>query len=429
MKKTVFLVMFLAATQLMAQDNAKILSKVAKSNEEIQNPKKAVQVKTWLSRAQLFVDIWSAPIKNVMPGMSNRDIRLALASEKVKETLQEDIDGTLYEVDVYDNKKLYYDDKGILSFWVATYPVEDPLYSALQAYEEAIKCDSKGSNVKKIMEGLEDLQFKFQQDAFAAYNLHKYPEALLNFEHALACSGSPVLNKIDTTTIYYTGLIARLAGDNLKAMGYMEKAIELGYTQDGDLYASYAEVLQAAGDTAASIQALTDGLAKYPVNQSIVINLINIFLQKGDDPAKVLPYIEQAQQNDPENSSLYYAQGIVYEQMGDYDNAVLAYKQSLEKDENNFYSNYSLGALYFNKAVQIQNEAAMEPDDKKYAELLKDVELYFDLSLPYLERAYELKDTEVAVLESLKSLYFRLREKSPEMQKKYEFFNSKLQEI
>ncbi|MDR0737547.1 MAG: hypothetical protein LBF39_00575 [Prevotellaceae bacterium] len=429
MKKILFILSLLAATHLMAQNASKTLSKVAKSDEEIQNPKKAVQAKTWISRAELFVEIWSEPVKNVMPGMSNRDVRLVLAAEKVKETVQEDIEGTPYEVDVYDNKKLYYDDKGMLAFWSAAYPVEGTLFTALKAYEEAISLDGKGSNSKKIKAGLEDLQIKFQTDAYAAYNLHNYRVALSNFEGSLACSGNPLIGKTDTIVIYYVGLIARAAGDNHKALEYFGKAIDLGYTQDGDLYAAQAEVLQILNDTLTSVQLLTDGLAKYPANQSIIIGLINTFLQRGDDPKKVLPYIEQAQQNDPDNSSLYYAQGVVYEQLEDFDNAVSAYKLSLEKDVDNFYSNYALGAFYFNKAVQVQNVAAMEPDDKKYAEMVKDVDAYFDLSLPYLERAYELKDSEIAVLESLKSLYFRLREKSPEMQQKYEAFNAKLQEM
>jgi tetratricopeptide (TPR) repeat protein len=413
----------------MAQDASKVLSKVAKSDEEIQNPKKAAQAKTWMSRAELFTGIWSEPIKNVVQGMSNRDVRLALAAEKVKETLQEELEGTPYEVDIYENKKLYYDDKGVLVFWEVTYPVEGLLFTALKAYEEAISLDGKGSNSKKIKEGLEDLQVKFQTDAYAAYSLHKYRDALANFEGALACSGNPLVGRTDTLVIYYAGLVARAGSNNMKALEYFDKALELGYNQDGDLYAAQAEVLQAAGDTATSVQLLTEGLAKYPTNQSIIIGLINAFLQQGDDPKKVLPYIEQAQQNDPDNASLYYAEGVVYEQMEDLENAISAYKHSLEKDVDNFYSNYSLGALYFNKAVQIQNVAAMEPDDKKYAEMLKEVDVYFDLSLPYLEHAYELQDSQAAVLESLKSLYFRLREKSPEMQQKYEYFNNKLQEM
>jgi tetratricopeptide (TPR) repeat protein len=362
-----------------------------------------------------------------MQGMSNRDVRLALATEKVKETLQVDLEGTSYEVDVYDGKKLYYDDKGVLVFWEVTYPVDGLLFTALKAYQEAIALDGKGSNSKKIKAGLEDLQIKFQTDAYAAYNLHKYHDALANFEGALACSGNPLVGYTDTLVIYYAGLVARVASNNTKALEYFGKALELGYNQNGDLYAAQAEVLQATEDTVTSIQVLTEGLAKYPTNQSIIIGLINTFLQQGDDPKKILPYIEQAQQNDPDNASLYYAEGVVYEQMEDFDNAILAYKRALEKDVDNFYSNYSLGALYFNKAVQIQNVAAMEPDDKKYAEMSKDVDVYFDLSLPYLEHAYELQDSQVAVLESLKSLYFRLREKSPEMQQKYEYFNNKLQ--
>ena len=429
MRKILLILSFLAATHLMAQDAAKVLSKIAKSDEEIQNPKKAVQAKTWISRAELFVNIWQEPVRNVVPGMSNRDIRLVLAAEKVKETVQEDIDGTPYDVDVYDNKKLYYDDKGVLAFWVATYPVDGLLSTALKAYEEAISLDGKGTNLKKIKAGLEDLQAKFQTDAYAAYNLHKYHDALVNFEGALACSGNSLVGKTDTVVIYYAGLIARQAGDNIKALEYFGKSLELGYAQDGDLYSTYAEVLQLTGDTATSVQVLTEGLTRYPTNQSVVIGLINTFMQRGDDPKKILPYIEQAQQNDPDNSSLYYAQGVVYEQMDDPENAILSYKQSLEKKEDNFYANYALGAIYFNKAIQLQNEAAMEPDDKKYEEKIKDVDVYFDLSLPYLERAYELQNTEVAVLESLKSLYFRLREKSPEMMQKYEYFNDKLQEL
>jgi tetratricopeptide (TPR) repeat protein len=427
MKKVLLVLSFLAVTHLMAQDASKVLSKVAKSDEEIQNPKKAAQAKTWISRAELFIDIWSKPVENVMLGMSNRDARLALATEKVKESIQEDLEGAIYEVDVYDNKKLYYDDKGILAFWDVTYPVENLLLNALQAYEKAITLDEKGSNTKKITAGLENLHIKFQQDASAAYSLHKFQDALANFENALACAENPLVGKTDTTLIYNIGIVARLAEENTKALEYYKRVLELGYEQEGDLYSTYAEILQVAGDTVTSLQILTEGLTKYPTNQSIIIDLINTFLQQGDDPKKTLPYIEQAQQNDPDNASLYYAEGVVYEQMEDFENAILAYKRALEKDEDNFFSNYSLGALYFNKAVEVQNVAAMEPDDKKYAEMSKEVDKYFDLSLPYLEHAYELENSQEAVLESLKSLYFRLREKSPEMQQKYEYFNDKLQ--
>ena len=285
---------------------------------------------------------------------------------------------------------------------------------AIEYYQQAIDIDP---NLADAYLGM----------AYAYYNLQDYQDAISNFESSLACSR--LIGKTDTMVIYYVGLIARVAGDNHKALEYFGKALDLGYDQNGDLYAAQAEVLQALGDTATSVQLLVEGLAKYPTNQSIIIRLINTFLQQGDDLKKILPYIEQAQQNDPDNSSLYYAQGVVYEQLEDFDNAVSAYKKSLKKDKNNFYSNYALGAFYFNKAVQIQNVAAMEPDDMKYVKMIEEVDAYFDLSLPYIERAYELNNSEIAVLEALKSLYFRLREKSPKMQKKYEYFSSKLQEI
>jgi tetratricopeptide (TPR) repeat protein len=432
MKKILVILCLLFVVQLTAQDKdkAKLQSKAAKSDEEVADPKKSVRAKTWLSRGDLFVDIWSSPVKSVMPGMSRRDIKLLLASEKIQDTRQEEVDGTVYDIDVYPDKKLYYDESGMLAFWIVTdYAVDKPLFKALEAYKKAAEYDEKGSLSKKISGGLEQLQTKFNTDAMAAYSLHNYKEALVNFEASLEIAEHPLVSKTDSLIILYSGIIAGLAGENEKSLAYLGKALEIGYDQKGDLYATFAEALIASGDTVAAITTLTNGLTKYPTNQSIIIGLINIYLQRGDDPRKVLPYVEQAQQNDPDNSSLYYAEGVVYEQLNDNDNAIVAYKKALEKDAANFYANYSLGALYFNKAVQIQADAAMETDDAKYEVMMKEFDIQFDLALPYLERAYQLNSSERAVLESLKNIYFRLREKGPEMQEKYEYYNSLLQEL
>jgi tetratricopeptide (TPR) repeat protein len=350
-------------------------------------------------------------------------------------TLDERWDGVTYYIKAemtVDPKDLERRIAEVLNDKQKTRELEEARKRTLAAEAEAARLRKELEKTKSEQQRLA-LKTKYQDalsaeeyltKGYTAYAEDDYEKALEYMEKALNLG-----YKQDGELHYYCAIISRLIGDYEKTLKYMKKALNLGYEADGDLYAAYAEVLQATEDTVTSIQVLTKGSARYPSNQSIIIGLINTFLQQGDDPKKILPYIEQAQQNDPNNASLYYAEGVVYEQIEDFDNAILAYKQSLKKDKNNFYSNYSLGAIYFNKAVQIQNIAAIEPDDNKYAKMSKEIDMYFDLSLPYLERAYELDDSQEAVLESLKSLYFRLREKSSKMQKKYEYFNSKLQEM
>ncbi len=430
MKKIVLALCLLMSFPLLAQDKAKLQSKVAKSDKEIADAKKGMQPKTWLNRAEIFTDIWAAPTKSIMTGMAHKDIKLILAKEKIKESLSEELEGTVYEIDVYDDKKLYYSPEGLLAFWQVTeFAAENPLFQALEAYHRATELDTKGSSAKKIKEGLEDLKNKFNTDALSAYTQRNYAEALRNFEGSLACSAHPLVAQTDTLIIYYSGLVARAAGDNLKAADYFKQAVDMGYVQNGDMYALFAEVLIAAGDTAAAQTALGAGMEVYPTNQSIIVGMINLFLQKGEDPKKILPYVHKAQTNDPDNSTLYYAEGLVYEQLSDSENAAKAYTTAIEKDPGNFFANYGLGALYYNEAVKTSQLAADELNDKKYEALMKQFDVQLKQALPYLEKAYELNATERAVLESLKTIYFRLREESPEMQQKYNEYNEKLQNM
>ncbi len=432
MKKIVLALCLLLSFPLFAQDKekAKLQSKVAKSDTEIADAKKGVQPKTWINRAELFMDVWAAPTGTIMLGMANKDIKLVLAKEKIQESLSEELGGVIYEIDVYNDKKLYYSPEGLLAFWQVTgFAVENPLFQALDAYKRAAELDTKGSSAKKIKEGLALLKNNFNTDALSAYTRNDYAEALRNFEGSLACSAHPLIAQTDSVIVYYSGLVARANGDNLKAADYFKQAVDMGYVENGDMYALYAEVLMSTGDSVAAQAALGAGMEKFPTNQSIIVGLINLFLQKGEDPKKILPYVHKAQENDAENATLYYAEGLVYEQLGDSDSAAKAYVTAIEKDPDNFFANYGLGALYYNEAVKTSQMAADEVDDKRYEVLMKRFDSQIKQAVPYLEKAYELNPSERAVLESLKTIYFRLREESPEMQQKHDFYNEKLQSM
>ena len=92
---------------------------------------------------------------------------------------------------------------------------------------------------------------------------------------------------------------------------------------------------------------------------------------------------------------------------------------AIELDPSSFGSNYNLGALFFNKAVELNNSANSTSDDKKYKSLKKQADNFFDKALPYLESAYTLNSKDKNTLLSLKQLYYMKGDykKSDEMKK------------
>jgi len=422
MKKLVLIISIFLSVSLMAQDKAKLQSQVAKSDAEIRDPKKADQPKVWLNRAELLLSVYDAPTKNLMAGMGHRDIKLLLAKEKVLNSKSVDLLGDTYDVDVYADKELYYDAAGQLVIWVVTdYAVDKPLLKALEAYKQAAALDVKGANTKKIRDGLLSIHPKLNYDGYIAFIMQDYQTAAENYEAAIACSSHPLIATPDTTAFYMVGLIAFNSNNPEKAVSYYKKAMDAGYAAGGDIYAEYAKALKAKQDTTAAINMLTTGFAAFPTNKEIIFSLINTFIEQGEDPGKILPYVKTAEENDPYNASVSYVEGIVYEQLNNFENAEKAYKRAIEKDENYFFAYYNLGVMYYNEGANIHNVCIDELDDNKYLKCMEKAQQVFKNAIEPLEKAYELNPSERSTVDLLKTIYFRFREDA-EMEKKYEHY-------
>ncbi|MDR0295319.1 MAG: tetratricopeptide repeat protein [Prevotellaceae bacterium] len=423
MKKLVLIISVFLSVSMMAQDKAKLQSQVAKSDAEINDPKKAEQPKVWLNRAELFLDVYDAPAKNLMTGMGNRDIKLLLAKEKIVTNKSVDLLGETYDVDVYADKELYYDAAGQLVLWIVTdFAADTPLLKALEAYMRAVALDAKGSNTKKIKDGLLSLQPKLSYDGYIAYIMQNYPTAAINYQAAIECSNHPLIATPDTTAYYMVGLIALNSGNPEKAVSFYKQAMDAGYTAGGDIYAEYARALKAKQDTTAAIEMLTTGLAAFPTNKEIIFTLINTFIEKGEDPKNILPYVLAAEESDPNNASVNYVEGIVYEQLKDFSNAEKAYQRAIEKDENYFFAYYNLGVLYYNEGADINNKAIDVIEQEKYEAMMAQAHQIFKNAIEPLEKACELNPSERSTVDLLKILYFRFREDDEEMAKKYEHY-------
>jgi tetratricopeptide (TPR) repeat protein len=415
------------ATQLTAQnkEKEKLEKKLAKSDEEIADAKKNADPKTWLNRATLFMDIYELPVKNVMIGMPQLQIKTILKDEKSR-TDNIELDSTAYEILRFPDKDLYFNPAGLLAFWqVKDLATDEPLIKAYGAFSKAYDLDAKKSNEKKIREGLELLSFKLNTEAATAYTLEQFEAALRYFETSLQCTSHPAIGITDTLILYNAAFIARILEDDEKALDYFKKLIELDYEAEGNVNASYAALLQAKGDSLQANDVLAKAFLKYPKNQQILVLLINA----GSDMTTIFGYLKQAQENEPTNASLYDKEGNIYdEQLNDKEKAMECYLKAVEVNPDYFPAHYHIGVLHYNKAISIQDAASKEPDDNKYAAMLKELDAELKAALPAFTRAYELFPDELSTVQFLKNICYRFREQSTEMMADFERYSKILEE-
>ena len=202
----------------------------------------------------------------------------------------------------------------------------------------------------------------------------------------------------------------------------------MGYYQNGYAFSNLAETYRSMDDKDACKDILEQGFVKFPENSNILIGLINHYMDNQEDTGKLFELMHAAQALDPNNASLFYVEGNVYKQLGDVENAAKLYEKASEVDPNYVFGPLGLGALYYDRAIELQTKASEELDDRKWEALVKEMDETLEKAIVPFEKSFELtQDAELkgAVAEYLKNIYFRLREKNPEyleLSKKYEAF-------
>lgn len=292
---------------------------------------------------------------------------------------------------------------------------DDPLTVALESYQKALELDTKGNNSKSVKIKLTLLTNDLTNQAINAFQVEDYNKALKTFEQILEVNNMPVVKEdnpdaVDTVIIFNAGLAAYNDGNYEKAVEYYKESAKYGYN-GARTYNLIAASYQMMKDTTSALETLREGYGKYPNDNPVLESLIQIYMDL-DKTDEALDNLEKAIVQDPTNPRYHFAQGALYEKLGREEEAINTYKKAIEADSEFFNAYYNLGALYYNKGVQ-QSEVAKEvpanENDKYEAEMAKADE-WFAVALPYMEKCNEIEANDGMVLESLKNLYYRLKE-------------------
>ena len=297
--------------------------------------------------------------------------------------------------------------------------------TASDALKQAKTLDTKNENTKLIDEASRELAQYSLTQGVAAYQNKKFDDAYKAFDMAHQFLPS------DTTIMFNSAIAASNAKNYAGAItSYNNLLASSIYTKKEDVYSNIIPLYLTNKDTVSALKIVNEAIVKYPTNNSLRREGIEIALQSGktDD---VLTSIKSAIQADPKNKALYYYEGLTYAQLGDaarqkslkikdasgntmvqtaldnYNNAAEALKQAILIDPNYFEAQMNLGYVLMQPAIFTYNTANQLPanQQKQYTAMKNKANEQFDIAKPYLLKAVELKPNSLEALSNLMNYY------------------------
>ncbi len=398
---------------------------VEKALEKTENPKQAAKADTWIKLGKAYMEAYTAPMGNAWIGAPRADLALILGDDKPSSEEWINLSGADYIKAVFETRNYYYNANEILQFIEVTKPVyENVLEKALEAYKQAASLDN-GKKAKDLKAAFQTLDGKFTDEAYTAYTLGNLEKASYYFEKAAEASEQQPYAVIDTNAVYNTALTSYILGNNERAKACYEKCLALGYYGDeGDAYAKLADIASKEGNKDQCRTYLEEAFQKFPQSQSVLVGLINFYMNSGENTDRLFELVDAAKQNEPDNASLYYVEGNINLQLGREEEAIAAYSKCADINPNYEFGYIGIGQLYYNKAVAIQEKATNELDDRKYEALVKDFEVALKNCVEPFETAYAItKDPNIklAIAEYLRNACYRFSSDSAYEAKYYKY--------
>lgn len=279
----------------------------------------------------------------------------------------------------------------------------DALQKAYDGYMKCMELDTKGTYTDQVEADLKIIANNYYARGLAHYNANEYPAAYKEFEEAIAVNKS--INSVDTLAVYASSMSAFSGEMYPEAITGYESLITMEYDNSG-IYGDLANIYKSTENLERAKEVLEMGIQKYPNDANIVFAKINILLTE-EKYEEVVAYLESAIQLAPENYTLYFVQGQSYEQMGDLENARLGYEKALEVNPEYSDALYNMGALYYNKGVELSVKANDLPYDaeEEFKALKEEASKEFLIAQPYFEKALEIMPGDEGLVKSLMQIY------------------------
>ena len=442
MKRIITLVAALATLAVPAATAQKINSetykaKLAKSDADIANPKKSAKSATWFNRGKICIDAIVAPTKNIFSGLEAAMLPMSVGAEATE------VVNDVYKFEWID----VHTKGGKVVAWNIKRSVLDNAYEiAKEAFLKAYELDP--ASAPKIKTALETLINHYSELGSVSLDITEYKTAIDAYMKAVGLQENPAIGKVDPRYYFFAGQLAAFLGAQdiqyfIDGEQYLNKAKELGYNDEqGNLYYflfhCYYGQRSAENDYLVKAKnALLEGIEKYPRNERIMEGLIQLYTSEEGigNPADLVERIDKLLAEKPESADLWFARGQVFFKLKNFDECIISFLKINDLKPNDYDTNFYLGYFFMAKGDEVNRAFNARLDSinsqEEYQAGLKEVNATYMKSLPWLEKAMELKPESVDCAEYLKVLCFRLRNEDGIMDKynKYNALYKKLKGI
>lgn len=277
----------------------------------------------------------------------------------------------------------------------------------------SIKVKTKYS--KEIVNTLVTRHEDFNRAGGLLYDSKRYKEAAeawgiyssLPYSGLAERSKFVVADTILGMTAYYQGIALWQAGNVNDAVGAFANARKLGYKHK-EAYDYALSCAAQAKDNVAIVAIAEEAYKEFGGKDIQYLNvLINDKLSKEEfDDAETL--INDALKVDANNAELLNLKGLIVENKGNEDAALDEFKKAIEIDNTLAQGYFNAGRIIMKKVVAQQK--AMETMNRSdYAKAKEEVLIpLLKEALPYMERAYQLDDTNANAKRILSNIYYQL---------------------
>lgn len=411
----------IAAANAQTKELDILRKRMEKSQATVDDPKKSGSASTWLSHADVMYSIANAYTSSLVAGLSIEQTQ-GMIGDADEET-EEEIGGKKYQKYIYEDYDVYVNDNREVSFWTAKKELKPgAIDDSWQALKKAYELDPKEVESKGYV-ACSNLLNKFNTEGMNMYTMNKYAEAAKLFERSVEVS--KMMGNTDSTMTYYTGVCYNEAGDYEKSLTYLQKCIEIGYTQDGGVAFYIAYTLEKLNRKDDAIKILEEAMVQFPNNKQILPQLIGLYIDTKKGPDKIIAMLDKAKESEPNNHVLYMTEGQLWEQMKESSKAQAAFQKVIELDPTNFLAYFNTGVLEARQGDAKVNAAdKLDINDVKgYNKLIEEAVPFYTNAIAALEKAHELDKKNEDVIHMLKVMYFPRRDDNAKNGERFKYFD------
>lgn len=398
---------------------------VEKTQAATQDEKKALKSATWTKYAKALLEYYNSASACDMMNQSKPFVLKYMEKDAPTKFKAVELKDGTFDMGSKNDVE-YYFLKDVYVFY--TFGDGTILTNALAAYYKALSLDSGKKTTEDAKKGVLDVAVKYNSEAISAYYLGDMKQASALFEKVADITEKAPVSSIDTASLAKACLASYVAKDYDNCARQCKRCMDINYYgKDNEIIQLLAESYSKIGKDAEAKEMLEAAYAKNPESKNLMFSLIDLYNKTGEDPTKLVALLDAAIEKSPDMEILYCLKGEMKEKLGQMDEALAEYRkaQALNTPEARGFA-YE-GQYFWNMAADCSEKAnALDVKEyKKYNDMMAQKDEMLKQAATAYETCYNKSTDEklkTNVANNLKTVFFNLRNVSPEYQASYEKF-------